>query len=512
MRTVDRIGTRHVRSSARWRMAGTLLAAIGLASTANAESKARTGRAPVPSQRSEPVDDLAAAVEQLAHGDLTKAMNDLSRLYEATGRASLLCYLAQGAEKQRRSVAAYDLFGRCVEEADRAKEPLDPVLLSQAQRALGVPPGQSADVVVTSRKGGTIWLDERLVARIPPGGSVQLTVEPGEHVVAREPGTATGLRLRCGAQSASEVDLDRGQVSASESLFLLPLQKGGTLDEGGLGRLASWLTAPLRKEHGLLLSAKRIQDRLREQADAVRCLPRHDCQVRLGRAADASFLLGVEVGRASGAEGEDRPITAWLIELRTGTETARSTASCRACSEETLASSVATQVLKLWSEGRTPPRQREILSSPKGTLRVDGVAHGQTPKTLWLLPGTHTIGVERRYFVSEQKQIEVAEDATEKIPQVLLQLQPAPRSAGERATRGFGIGLSALGGVLLAGGVGLSLAPSTPTGEVIPGQPLMVSDYQQPGRMLLLGGGAALVTGVTLLLVDRHRQRQRRAR
>jgi hypothetical protein len=166
-------------------------------------------------------------------------------------------------------------------------------------------------------------------------------------------------------------------------------------------------------------------------------------------------------------------------------------------------------------------QQATVLSKPEGaTVVIDGEPLGATPWTGELRPGKHQVELRLRGYQDVERYIEVqahrAEDfsfdlapgAPPKAPAAPASDSPAPDDSGDAVGPWTWVALGA-GGLALGGAAGFEVARANATDEAREAPQVDYEDkvdtarrYQTTARILAGVGGALLVTGTVLLVLD----------
>ncbi len=293
-----------------------------------------------------------------------------------------------------------------------------------------------------------------------------------------------------------------------------------SLDSPSVALYFSVLDSPIKRAHSVLKPLEHQRALYQSNPQLTACLSQKRCQIQLGKRAEASYVLGLQIDPAPftdpGPKTMDYRLSAYLLETHVEKQTAQKEATCTACDDTALLKVVDKLIGDLFDKGWKPVREVEIKSTPGAAIYSDDVLRGKTPARLWFLPGTHAIELRRPYFTSVRENFEVSED-TAGFPQRFERtLQPLPISPGEKATR---IAAWITGGVGLAAtavGIGLLLRPDdvvapTAAANGVVAMPGYLNSTFNPGLGLAVTGGAFLVAAITMAAVDGYRRAQRKA-
>jgi tetratricopeptide (TPR) repeat protein len=166
-------------------------------------------------------------------------------------------------------------------------------------------------------------------------------------------------------------------------------------------------------------------------------------------------------------------------------------------------------------------QQATVLSKPEGaTVVIDGEPLGATPWTGELRPGKHQVVLRLRGFQDVEHYIEIqahraedfeydlAEGAAPKAPAAPVRDSPPPADSGGGVGLWTWVALGA-GGLALGGAAGFEVARANATDEAREAPQVEYQDkvdtarrYQTTARILAGVGGALLVTGTVLLVLD----------
>ena len=152
------------------------------------------------------------------------------------------------------------------------------------------------------------------------------------------------------------------------------------------------------------------------------------------------------------------------------------------------------------------PGRLEVTAEPAAALSVDGEGKGSTPWSGELAPGDHVIALESG-GARVERDVNVAPGATARVDIALSGVAPAHRGGALKPLKW----ISLVGGVLAAGaGAALFAIDGKGTCTRAAGQTQCpdVYDTRTGGIVALAAGGALVVTGVILFVIDRPRSRQ----
>lgn len=231
------------------------------------------------------------------------------------------------------------------------------------------------------------------------------------------------------------------------------------------------------------------------------------CLSRVGQALEVDQVL---VGELSG-EGTSYDIILTLLETGGGTPLAQVSDRCDVCNFTEVEFAVARAFKKLLEQSQVFLSKRArltIQSNPiDAEVLLDGLLAGKTPLTRVLIPGPHSIQVNRKGFLSNKQQVRLqpGETSTVKVsllhPDVTRIDKPSTRRSTSRIHPW--IKWSVLGAGVLVAGIGGGLMALDGNDSSDPGH---VNDTQVAGITLLSVGGAALITATLLSLLDGPRE------
>lgn len=443
--------------------------------------------------------------------DYRGATAAFSSAFLQSPQPAILCHLGKLAHAQGYLVAARDLFQRCLAGAPEA---LDPILRQLAQKVVAEPVPPSGSLSILSKQGGFLWMDERLMAKLPADERLSVQVAVGRHTlrIAR-PGNSSSVSTEVDVKADERLNArcdDKGISVLSPFSVLLILQDEAGRPWQNPDRIReAWQAVDLAisKESGALMPLATLQQLQAQARDQAFCADTPACQIGLGQRARATYVLVIRSQPAPGTSpAPTYRLRSALLDTRTELQSHEDQAECDGCTQEALLSRLAELARRTFLGGLRPVGWLEVRT-PKAELTVDGVLRGRAPFRRALFPGPHKVSLFRPYFEPIELEAQVDEGETSVLD---LKLIPTPLSRGERAVRA---------GKWIFGGVGLAL---TVAGAVLFTQadtysvPMGQEDFltqtstRIPGLSLLVGGGVALGISITLFATDAHYARRRR--
>lgn len=219
----------------------------------------------------------------------------------------------------------------------------------------------------------------------------------------------------------------------------------------------------------------------------------------------------------------DYTVAAALVDAADGRVVAEATRTCEICGLQEVGDTVddVATVLRRWLDA--PHAQLPVLridSTPAGArVSLDGEDVGVTPLELTVAPGQHDVRVAKPGFVAQLQRITAVEGGHEAIG-LQLPVLPAPERDRTGAARSMRIGGAVALGVGVAGigvGIGLAVLDEAPMRSRCSGENIDIEghckyryDSLGAGIGVLVGGAAALATGVALLVVAKRRSKPSR--
>lgn len=261
-----------------------------------------------------------------------------------------------------------------------------------------------------------------------------------------------------------------------------------------------------RLRRGLGPDAK-VVDRQRACVDA-------SCWAALAARTNVDHLVDAAIS----ARSRDYRVKGVLIHATTGEVVATVTRECDVCGLEELATTVedlGDALRRRLDATQARPSLLAITSTPAGAaVELDGTHLGLTPLTVDVQPGEHVIEIGKARHFMQRRRVAFVEGVTQEW-QVDLVAAPDERRTRMRRALGWtaiGVGIGATGV-----GVGLALLDNDPIRSRCSGDDVdLEGDCKYRYKTLAGGvamavvGAGVLVTGITLLSLERRSRRERR--
>ena len=227
------------------------------------------------------------------------------------------------------------------------------------------------------------------------------------------------------------------------------------------------------------------------------------CLTRVGEALEVDRVL---VGEISG-EGTSYDIMLTLLEIGGGTPLAQVSDRCDVCNFTEVEYAVARAFKKLIEHSQVFLSKRArltIQSNPiDAEVYLDGLLTGKTPLTRVLIPGPHSIQVNRKGFPSNDQQVRLrpGEISMLKVSLLHQEVTKVDKPSAIHATSRVRpwIKWTVLGAGVLVGGLGGGLLALDGRES---SDPRYVHDTRVAGITLLSIGGAALIAATLLSVLD----------
>ncbi len=449
---------------------------------------------------------LAAVKRAIANKDFGEAEKQLISAYINNPHPHLLCWFGRWAARLPSTLPLrplpLDYFRRCLEASPL---PEDAELVAEARAALAHPPSADEQVELQVLASGDelLWVDDHLAGRFPLARPLLLS--PGRHLLRRARGSETPLQKEL-------------TLSPDQPIYVTSMQGGwdvGFMDlflvlwaepepPAGVERAALWrvIEAALERDNAIAVSQKRARHAQSRDPQQPGCGGVVSCLAELGTKSRVPYVLEVSLTGTAGKSGQPGSLRLTIRAYDVRAEEVSHTQGLELSEGDR--AGLERQLTELVRQARRaalrPLAVMEVRSQPAAQLTVDGRERGQTPRTVALVPGPHTLVLRRPDFHELTTQLVLSEGS---LPPVELVLSPRPLSRAEKALRVAGPTLTALGLAALAA----SSAPLLLDGQEVPGSnPLLVLSTRDTGLGLLIGGGVALTTGVVLIAVDRSRK------
>lgn len=312
---------------------------------------------------------------------------------------------------------------------------------------------------------------------------------------------AIGLSLAApGADAAGPAEAS----TAGAQVVVLPMRVEGEVSDVARVRISEAMNEGL--------SAAGLQVVVADEATSSKYASCNDvtCLQGAHESLGADYIAWLELG----ASGRDYDVTL-RVHATTGSETQTQT-TCEICGFDEVADTVRTQANGIAAklERLDAPGVLVITSEPSGAeILVDGVVVGETPLTYELAAGKHKLAIRKSGYATREQSIEVSGGAEERMMMALNEVRE-----DEGSSRGLKIAGWSLVGVGAAGvGAGAALLaihhdPASgrcddPANIDVNGLCRWRYTTRTPGIIGLAAGGAALLGGVGLLVVDAKRRR-----
>lgn len=352
-----------------------------------------------PAKRAAEKDPSAALVAKgraaLASGDHAGATQALTDAYQRRSDPGVLLLLGQVALAEGRVIAAQDLFRRALAEAPEAG---DAASRAAAQRAFSSEE-LTSEVSVLGERGALVFLDDRLVGRLPL--PLPLLVAPGEHKLRlNEEGRerATTLEAPVHRRTELRIERDAGAILVSR-LPLVVVQAGGeAVAEDVLARLGLAVAGRLR--------AERLSVAVSRRASAGGGATQPAAPEPVAGPGDLLFKLQVK----QPAPGEwELDLSAMDPELPE--PAAQEHLRCAPCTDEALAERLRERAPAVVRAGIGRPRGLiRVRSEPPGaSVEIEGAARGVTPLELRRFAGSYTVRLSLKDYREALRPITVGE-------------------------------------------------------------------------------------------------------
>lgn len=275
------------------------------------------------------------------------------------------------------------------------------------------------------------------------------------------------------------------------------------------GEVPSYLANDLaaRFRSGLGASARAV--------DAPTTCTDASCWIAFAERAGVSHVVRTTLT----VQDRDYGVRADLIDGRTGEVIATVERGCELCGSEELGTTfedVGDALRRKLASQSDGPAQLVITSTPVGaTVRLDGAPIGKTPLTVEVAAGEHEIEIVMRDHITQRRRLAFVEGVKQEWNVALVDV-PRDDRRDRRPLRiagwtALGVGLAGVGI-----GVGLAVLDEHPmrsrcSGENVDAAGHCKYRYDSLGAGIAVAaiGGAALATGVALVVVDRRKHRDR---
>lgn len=406
------------------RAASLAIAFLGLlVSSAEAAPRVKPGRDVLASRVSQ---ILAAGGAALKARDFPSARTAFYEAYIAQQSPEILCELGALSAAQGQILDAQDLFRRCLAETGGEK-PAPAERLEEAHQILGQPRAASGEVLVSSRRGALVRVDDRLVGVVPLGAPLLLSL--GRHVITVQSGGAT-LRGPVNVLSGRTVELQFSQEGKAILSRLLPtlmfLSDYSAIPVADAAKLSRAAEEAIQREHWAVLGSATA---LSQVPKLEACLTTARCPSELAAPLGAEYIIQSRI-TVAGEPG------AWqlrlvLIDTEIGDVALSLSRSCPACNGVRAASLLAESLGKLLVDGTTRPRGTLAVSStpPGAEVLLDGRSVGTTPYRHPLFAGRYAIALKKPGYTPAETRVvvESGKTALAELPLTLAagQVEPA---------------------------------------------------------------------------------------
>lgn len=467
----------------------------------------------VPQSASSSEELIKAGTRALTGKDYRRAAEAFEAAFLQDYRPVILCHLGRLADSQGRQVAARDLFQRCLSEVPAS---FSPELQEIAQSVLSRAAAPAGSISFLSPKGGFLWIDESLTARLPANGRLVLPVAAGKH-------TLRILLQGAASPQSTEIDIkpdERLNARCEESgisilspfsvLLILQDEAGAPWQsQDQVQRVWQAIEPAIGQESGALIPFARAQQLDTKAAKTLSCRDQPACQIALGQQAGATHVLAIKTQPSplvSPSAPADYRLSSTLLDTRVELPSDTEQASCMGCGEGALLLRLAEIAKRTFLAGLRPIGWLEVRT-PRAEVTVDGGLRRPTPFRHAVFLGSHTLTISRPYFEQVVALVKVEQEETTAFDPPLV---PLPLSRGERAVH---VGRWVFGGVglaMMAIGTGLVLQGDSLLLPTNPDEYLVRTSSQIPGIALLAGGGAAVGISIALFAADAYYSKRRR--
>lgn len=292
-------------------------------------------------------------------------------------------------------------------------------------------------------------------------------------------------------------------TSASGAVLLLPAQIEGDamLPEARRAELARAL------QEGLVRGG--VQVAVAEPSDAA--CETIACRAQRARRAQTHHAVHMRVV----AERRDFTIVVDVIDAQTERSVAQSRERCEVCGFSEVVEVIDSQAAAIGARLDALSLEPPVLvfdSIPPGAVVVlDGEIVGQTPFERVVEPGPHRVEAQLDGYVSEQRQLEAVAGVRDRVQ---VTLEPVPRPKRRQRMRALGWSALGIGGAALVVGVPLIVIDGQPNrvqcsgADVDPnGNCRFIYATAEAGIGLAVVGGVLLATGIGLTVATRPRRR-----
>lgn len=393
--------------------------ALGLlALVASAASAAPYGKTPVregPSPRVAQL--LSTGGAALKARDFQTAQKDFSEAYVLSQSPEILCELGALSAAQSQLLQAQDLFRRCLAEVSSDK-PASPERVEEAHQILAQPRATSGEVLVLSRRGALVRVDDRVVGVVPLGAPLLLPV--GRHVITVQSSSST-LRGPVNVLQGRTVELQFSQEGKAILSRLLPallfLSDHSAIPVAEAAKLSRAAEEAIQREHWAVLSSDTA---LTQVPKLAACRTQASCPSELAAPLGAEYIIQSRI--TTGGEPGAWQLRLTLIDTEIGDVALSLSRSCPSCNGGRAASLLGESLSKLLTDGTSRPRGTlSVISTPPGAeVLIEGRSVGTTPYRHAQFGGRYTIVLKKAGYAAAEASavVESGKTATTEVPLV----------------------------------------------------------------------------------------------
>lgn len=388
-----------------------LLVASSASSAPHAKAPVREGPLPRVAQL------LGVGGAALKARDFEAAHKAFSEAYVLSQSPEILCELGALAAAQSQLLAAQDLFRRCLAEVSSDRPaPLERV--EEAHQILAQPRATSGEVLVLSRRGAIVRVDDRVLGVVPLGAPLLLPV--GRHVITVQSSSNT-LRGPVNVLQGRTVELQFSQEGKAILSRLLPalmfFSDHSAIPVAEAAKLSRAAEEAIQREHWAVLASDTA---LSQVPKLAACRTQASCPSELAAPLGAEYIIQSRI--TIGGEPGAWQLRLTLIDTEIGDVALSLSRSCPSCNGARAASLLGESLNKLLTDGTTRPRGTLIVNStpPGAQVVFAGRSVGTTPYRHVQFGGQYAIVLKKAGYAAAEASavVENGKTATIEVPLV----------------------------------------------------------------------------------------------
>lgn len=449
---------------------------------------------------------LAQGMTLLEQKDFKGAYAALVAGYVKDPVPDVLYVLGKLALAEDRRLDAQDLLRRFLSDPEVDAERLG-ARQQEIDDVLAKGTGRSAQLWVQGDRGALVYVDDRLVGRLPLSRPLLLGPGPRQvQIVLEKLRVSDSIEVPIGRQGALRVDVPAKTMIVSIPPGILWQRQAAGLSALDLSRAERAIEVGMQRENVSPIAQDATMAPDQGSCSASPLVPGPDqsqgCLLSQARAVGADFLLTTRLSQT----GQEVSLQIEVLETTTGQVAAQGTTRANTTPPERLQSAIQEALTQALREAKNRGKgQLQVVCEPAGAeLLLDGRSLGKGPVERVLLSGTYELRATHVGYETRVERVEIGGAASVRRVLQLVEVVPEPPPSAPAAQARpplwrilVGSGL-AVGGVVTIGfgvtALVLNEQPYMPNGQPTG----LIYDTKTIGQGLLLGGGLAVAGGVLL--------------